>query len=124
MKKWWLSLKSLDTGHAERDRHLRSSRYFDVRRYPTAVFTTTAWIPGEQGKAVLKGQLHIRGLNIPVTLDVTEMRSGRDPWGGFRRGFEASGVLHLSDFRMAKAHVLGEASENIRLWLSVEGVRE
>ncbi|HFE48802.1 MAG TPA: hypothetical protein ENJ21_05750, partial [Chromatiaceae bacterium] len=52
------------------------------------------------------------------------MGSGKDPWGGYRRGFEGSTTLHLSDYRMKKAKLLGPAAEEIRIWLSLEGIRQ
>jgi len=45
-------------------------------------------------------------------------------WGGFRRGFEGTTTLLLSDYKMKKAAMLGPVAENVELWLSIEGVRK
>ncbi len=50
------------------------------------------------------------------------MGEGKDPWGGYRAGFEAEGEIALKDFNIT--HDLGPASQNVELIISVEGVRQ
>ncbi|MDQ6963040.1 MAG: CDGSH iron-sulfur domain-containing protein, partial [Mariprofundaceae bacterium] len=47
-------------------------------------------------------------------------RSGKDPWGGYRSGFEARTLLHLSDYGMPFAPKLGSVAEEVELNISVE----
>ena len=119
-----IEMKSLDSDHAERDKHLRGDSYFDVKKYPTARFVSNAWLDHGDGTATLKGRLTLRGIDKDIEIAVTRMGSGKDPWGGYRRGFEGSTTLHLSDYRMKKAKLLGPAAEEIRIWLSLEGIRQ
>ena len=117
-----LDMRSLDTRHAERDKHLKSGDFFDVKKFPQASFVSTGWQDLGNGKAKLKGTLTLRGIEKAVELDVTHLGGGKDPWGGFREGFEATGQLKLSDFNMKKAAMLGPAAEDVRIWVSLEGV--
>jgi polyisoprenoid-binding protein YceI len=117
-----MDMRSLDTRHAERDKHLKGADFFDVEKYPQARFVSTAWEDLGNGKARLKGTLSLRGVEKDVVLDVTHLGGGKDPWGGFRQGFEATTTLKLSDFNMKKAAMLGPAAEEIRIWVSLEGI--
>ncbi len=118
-----IDLTSLDTNHAERDKHLRSARFFDVKRFPKATFVSTGWEPLGEGRARLKGRFTLRGVTREIVIDVHQVGTGKDPWGGYRRGFEGTTTLHLSDYQMKEGHILGPAAEEIRIWLSIEGVQ-
>lgn len=119
-----IDMNSIDTNHAERDKHLRSDDFFDVEKYPNATFTTTSFTADGDGKATLKGTLTLHGVKKDITIDVDQIGTGPDPWGGYRRGFEGTTTLHLSDYDMKKAKILGPAAENVELYLSIEGIRQ
>lgn len=113
---------SLDSNHAERDKHLRGTDFLDVDKYPEARFNSTSYKETGINKAVLQGELTLHGVTKPVTIDVTKIGSGPDPWGGYRRGFEGSTSLRLADFGID--YNLGPASREVELILSVEGIRQ
>jgi polyisoprenoid-binding protein YceI len=113
---------SIDSNHAERDKHLRGADFLDVAKYPEARFKGISYKPTGTGKATLIGELTLRGVTKVVTLDVTEIGHGRDPWGGYRRGFEGTTRLKLKDYGIPKD--LGPASAEVEMTLSVEGIRE
>ena len=115
---------SLDTNHAERNKHLRSGDFFDVEKYPTASFTSTSYESTGKTSGILHGTLTLRGVNKPINIRVNQIGTGSDPWGGYRRGFEGHTTLHLSDYNMKKAAMLGPVAENVELFLSIEGVRQ
>jgi len=119
-----IDVTSLDSNHAERDKHLRSERFFDSKKFPKATFVSTGWIDNGDGKATLKGKFTLRGVSKDISIDVSQIGAGKDPWGGYRRGFEGTATLHLSDYNMKEANVLGPAAENVELWISIEGVRQ
>ena len=119
-----LDVNSLDSNHAERDKHLRSERFFDVKKFPKATFVSTQWVDNGHGKATLKGKFTLRGVTKNINIDVSQIGAGKDPWGGFRRGFEGTTTLHLSDYNMKEAKILGPVAENVQIWLSIEGVRK
>ncbi len=119
-----IDMTSIDTNHAERDKHLRSDDFFDVENFPKATFTTTSFTDKGDGKATLKGTLTLHGVKKTVSIDVDQVGTGPDPWGGYRRGFEGTTTLHLSDYNLKKAKILGPAGENVELYLSIEGIRQ
>lgn len=119
-----INVASIDTNHAERDKHLRSEHFFDVANYPQASFVSTGYQDKGNGKGVLTGKLTLHGVTKQVAIDVDQIGGGPDPWGGFRRGFEGRTTLHLSDYNFAKAKMLGPVAENVELYLSIEGVRQ
>jgi len=119
-----IDVASIDSNHAERDKHLRDERFFDVKRYPKATFVSTGWEDLGDGRARLKGKFTLRGVTREIVIDVRQVGAGKDPWGGYRRGFEGSTVLNLSDYRMKEGHILGPAAEKIHIWLSIEGIRQ
>ncbi len=119
-----IDVASIDSNHAERDKHLRDERFFDVKRYPKATFISTGWEDLGDGRARLKGKFTLRGVTREIVVDVRQVGAGKDPWGGYRRGFEGSTVLNLSDYRMKEGHILGPAAEKVHIWLSIEGIRQ
>lgn len=113
---------SIDSNHAERDKHLRSADFLDVKRYPAAKFVSTSYEPKGGGRATLKGDLTLHGVTRPISIDVEEIGHGPDPWGGYRRGFAGSTQFALKDFGID--YDLGPASREVELSLSIEGVRK
>lgn len=119
-----ISLKtaSIDTNHAERDKHLRSRDFFDVKKYPESKFVSTSYKATGKGKGVLKGDLTLHGVTKPIVVEVQQIGAGPDPWGGYRRGFFGTSAITLADFGMD--YNLGPASTTAELLLSLEGVRK
>lgn len=119
-----IEANSIDTNHAERNKHLRSTDFFDVKKYPKITFVSTAYQDKGNGDAIIHGTLTLRGVSKDITLSSHQIGTGKDPWGGYRRGFEAHATLHLSDYGMPFAPKLGAVAENIELFLSIEGIRQ
>ena len=117
-----IETKSVDSNHAERDKHLRSEDFLDVDKYPDAQFVSTGYAPGTDGAGVLTGDFTFHGVTMPIEIKVTSVGAGDDPWGGYRRGFEGSAMFAMADFGIMKN--LGPKSKNVELMLSVEGVRK
>jgi polyisoprenoid-binding protein YceI len=113
---------SIDSNHAERDKHLRDERFLDVAQYPEARFVSTAFRELGDGKAELRGNLTLRGITRPIIIEVTHIGAGHDPWGGYRRGFEGRTRFALKDFGID--YDLGPASQEVEMILSVEGIRQ
>lgn len=119
-----IDVASLFSNHAERDKHLRSADFFDVATFPKAYFVSTSYEDKGDGHGLLHGTFTLRGISKAVTFDVSQIGAGKDPWGGFRRGFEGRTTLHLSDYKMLKSSMLGAVAENVELFFSIEGVRQ
>jgi polyisoprenoid-binding protein YceI len=117
-----LNTASVDTNHAERDKHIRSDDFLNVSKHPTATFASTSVKSTGEGTADISGDLTLNGVTKPVVIAAKFVGEGKDPWGGFRAGFEGTTTLKLKDFDITKD--LGPASESVELIISVEGVRK
>jgi polyisoprenoid-binding protein YceI len=112
---------SIDSNHAERDKHLRDEEFLDVDKYPEAKFVSTSFEPHDAETASLKGNFTLRGVTKPITIKVRKIGEGPDPWGGYRVGFTGTTTIALADFGITK--FLGKKSTEVELVLDIEGVR-
>ncbi|MFE9101766.1 YceI family protein [Actinomadura geliboluensis] len=99
-----IRMGSIDTRSAERDEHVRSADFLDVRRHPVMMFTGTGIERATVGRRArspryhLDGELTIKDVTRPVRL-LTEFHGvGADPWGGTRAGFTATAAISRRDF--------------------------
>lgn len=116
-----LNTASVDSNHAERDKHIRGDDFLDVAKYPTATFESTSIKSTGEGSADVTGNLTLHGVTKPVVIAAKFIGQGDDPWGGYRAGFEGTTKLKLNDFNIEGP---GPASQEIELIFSVEGVRK
>jgi polyisoprenoid-binding protein YceI len=116
-----IDTSSIDSNHAERDKHLRSKEFLDVSKFPKATFVSTSFKENGNGTAELRGKLTLHGVTKPVTIALKHVGHGADPWGGYRRGFEGSTMLTLKDYGID--YDLGPASRQVEMFLALEGVR-
>ncbi len=94
-----LDTKTINTNNAKRDEHLRSPDFFDVAKFPAIKFVSTK--VSKAGKDGLKvaGNLTIRDVTKPVTLEVEgPTKAFKDPWGNMKRGLSASTKINRKDF--------------------------
>ena len=116
-----INTNSVNSNHAERDKHLRSADFLNVAKNPTATFESTG-VKAEGKNAEITGNLTLNGVTKPVTIKAELIGQGDDPWGGYRAGFLGTTTLKLKDFNIQRD--LGPASQEVELTLSVEGVRQ
>lgn len=114
---------SVDSNHAERDKHLRSDDFLNVGEFPEATFTSKRVELDDEGEADIIGDLTLNGVTREVTLETEMLGKGKDPWGGYRMGFEAETEFNLDDFGISYEK-LGKASREVELIISVEGIRQ
>lgn len=117
-----LKTASVDTNHAERDKHLRSDDFLNTGEHPTATFNSTSVKSTGEGRADITGDLTLNGVTKPIAINASFIGEGKDPWGGYRAGFEGTTSIKLADFGIKTN--LGPASEEVTLTISVEGVRK
>jgi polyisoprenoid-binding protein YceI len=122
-----IDLSSITTGNDQRDGHLRSSDFFDVETHPKMTFRSTGIRPdGEE--FLVDGELTIRGITKPITLEVELGGFGPDPYGGTRAGFTATAVINRSDFGVSwNAAIEGGGvvvSDKITIHIEAEAVLE
>jgi polyisoprenoid-binding protein YceI len=88
-----IDLTSINTNETNRDAHLRSGDFFDAEANGQMTFSSTSVEAGGNGLLVT-GDLSLKGVTKPVTLDVELFGVETDPWGGTRVGLE--GLTSLS----------------------------
>jgi polyisoprenoid-binding protein YceI len=90
---------SVDTRVGDRDKDLRSERFFDVEKYPTLTFKSTKVEQTEPGKLKVTGDLTIHGVTKQVVLDVEGPTARvKDPWGNQRAAANATTKINRQDF--------------------------
>ena len=118
---------SITTDSAQRDSHLRSPDFLDVERHPVLTFRSTGVEVTGNDTLRLSGDLTIKGVTRPVTLDVTYEGTQIDPWGQMRAGFSAVAEADREDFGMAWNQVIDAGSllvgRKVRIDLDVELVQ-
>ena len=84
---------SVATGTPDRDGHLRSEDFFDVEKFPEMTFRSTSF-----DGSTLVGDLTVKGVTKPVTLDVEFGGVATDPWGNEKAAFEAEGEIDRTEW--------------------------
>ena len=113
---------SVDTNHAERDKHLREGDFLAVKKYPIAKFVSTRVEALGEGEAIIHGDLTLHGVTKSIAIKANAVGGGPDPWGGYRQGFSGVTKIALKDFGID--FDLGPASTDVEFDLQIEGVRQ
>jgi polyisoprenoid-binding protein YceI len=89
---------SVTTGNEQRDAHLHSNDFFEVDAHPKLVFASTAFRPTGGTGFELDGDLSVRGVTRPVTLQGEFLGWGKDGWGNDRLFAEARTRVNREDW--------------------------
>jgi polyisoprenoid-binding protein YceI len=89
---------SIDTRNADRDNHLRSNDFLDMENHPTIRFVSTAVEPAADNHFRVTGDLTIKGVTKPVTIDFEYTGSATDPFGNDRIGLEGTTTINRKDW--------------------------
>jgi polyisoprenoid-binding protein YceI len=121
-----LKATSIDTRTDQRDQHLRSADFLNVEKYPEIKFRSTR-IDGGREEFKLTGDLTIRDVTKEITLNVRFEGQAKDPWGGERVGFSATGKIDRRDFGLTWNQVLETGGvvvgNEIKIELEVQAVK-
>jgi len=122
-----IQVASLTSSQDQRDEHLRGADFFDAEQHPTITFRSTQAERVDDDKYRLTGDLTIKGVTRPVTLDVEHTGSAQDPFGNFRTGFEGRAQVNRKDWGLTWNVALETGgflvSEKITLEIDVAAVR-
>jgi len=113
---------SIDSNHAERDKHLKGDDFLNVEKYPTATFNSTSYKETDANNGVLTGTFNFHGVTKTISFPVSKVGEGNDPWGGYRAGFSGTTSLKLADYGIT--YDLGPQSTHVELELYLEGIRQ
>lgn len=122
---------SFFTGHKKRDDHIRSADFLSAKEFPEMVFVGKSSEPTGERTGKIHGELTLRGVTRPLTLDIIWNKSGEYPIGGglfgskpYVTGISARGSLKRSEFGMTYAVDNGLVGDEVTLMLSFEARRQ
>lgn len=116
---------SVHTGHKDRDGHLRSSEFLDAETHPSITFVMREAVPAGERAGKVTGDLTIRGVTRPVTLEVTWNKSGTYPYNdNYVIGISARTSIRRSEFGMTYAVENGWVGDVIPIEIELEAIRE
>jgi polyisoprenoid-binding protein YceI len=93
-----VDVASIKTNIKDRDDHLKSADFFDVENHPKMTFKSTSVYRLSGDVYQIEGDLTIRGVSRPVTLEATYNGSDQDQYGQTKYGFEISGKINRKDW--------------------------
>ncbi len=118
---------SIDTREPQRDAHLRSGDFFDAERFPEMTFRSTRIEKLDDTRYRVTGDLTIRDVTRPVTLEAEFTGRGKDPWGGERVAFSARAAIDRTAFGLKWNQVLESGGwvvgDRIEIEVEIEAVR-
>jgi len=89
---------SIDTRNADRDSHLRSNDFFDMDTYPEITFVSTSVAQTDDDEFEVTGDLTIKGVTKPVTIEFEYTGTAVDPYGNTRIGLEGTTTVNRKDW--------------------------
>lgn len=121
-------LDSISTGQPDRDNHLKSADFFDAANHPTIKFKTTSIEKAGADNYKVHGDLTMRGVTKPVTLEAEFTGKVNDPWGNERMAFEIRGSINRFDYGLQWNSLLetggAVVGPNIKLKVDMEFVKQ
>jgi polyisoprenoid-binding protein YceI len=122
-----ITAASVDTKEPKRDDHLRSADFFDVEKFPTLEFASTAVRKSGDEELEVTGDLTIHGITRSVILHVEVGGQVKDPWGGTRAGFSAKTAISRKEFGLVWNALLEAGGvavgDKIEIGLEIEAVK-
>lgn len=119
---------SIDTDVERRDEHLRSADFLDVENHPEIVFRSTEIEKLAEGEYRASGDLTIRGVTRPVTLDLEVAGPINDPFGNLRLGVDGRVTINRKDFGVSWSQVLDNGglvvADDVKISFSIEAFRK
>jgi len=119
-----IGAQSVDTDHEARDGHVRGEDFLYTSEHPTITFTADGATPASETQGTVTGDLTIRGVTRPVTLDVTLNKRGEYPFGHGKEtlGISATAEIQRSDFDMTYA-LPTMVGDTVDIMLEFEAIR-
>lgn len=115
-----IPVTAIDTFVPKLDEHLKGADFFDAGKFPTATFKSTKVEAAGTNKLTVTGDLTVKGITKPVTLDVTLNGAGEHPMAKKQAiGFSATGTLKRTDFGVGA--YAPNVSDDVQLRITTEG---
>jgi polyisoprenoid-binding protein YceI len=113
--------ESVDTNNEKRDKHLRSPDFLNAGEFQTVTFKATEIKATDADTWAATGELTLHGMTRPITVEITKAGEGKDPWGGYRYGFETEFKVKRSDFGFYNEDGIGD---EIAMTIAIEGTKK
>jgi polyisoprenoid-binding protein YceI len=118
---------SIDTDNADRDNHLRSPDFFDVEKFPTLTFTSTAVQARDAGTLQVTGDFTLHGVTRTITIPVEVLGTVATPRGE-KAGFETTFTVNRKDFGITWNRTLDAGGailgEDVKVTVAIEADRQ
>ncbi|MFI1155323.1 YceI family protein [Streptomyces sioyaensis] len=122
-----VEIASVDTGIADRDGHLRSADFFDAESFPQMTFRSTAAERVSDDRYRITGDLTLRDVTKPLTIDLEFHGAATDVYGAERVGFEGSAEILRSDWGLTWNAALETGgvmvSDKVKLFFDISAVK-
>jgi polyisoprenoid-binding protein YceI len=123
-----MQANSIISGHEQRDGHLRGSEFLEIEKYPTLEFRSTGVTAVDGNEFKLNGELTIKGISRPVTLDVEFDGTARSPYGQDVFAFSATTEIDREDWGITYNMALEAGgvliSKNVKIEIEGEAIRQ
>ena len=113
---------SFDSNHADRDKHIKGEDFLYVSKYSQAKFVSTKVEDLGAGNLKIVGDFTLHGVTNSIVIEADKVGEGKDPWGGYRAGFEAKTVIQRSDFGVT--YFIPGVTDTTEIEVYVEGIRQ
>ena len=121
-----ITVASVDTRNADRDGHLQSGDFFDVASFPKITFASTSVKESGSDKIAVEGNLTIKDVTKPISIEFEYSGTATDPFGNARFGFEGAAEINRKDFGLTWNAALETGgilvSENIKLEFEISTI--
>ncbi|CAN5560810.1 YceI family protein [soil metagenome] len=119
-----IDVATVNTGNEGRDGHLKGADFFDVEKFPTMTYDSSKITKTGDGTYDVEGTLTMHGVSKPVLLKAEVSPEVASPFGGFKVGISATGVVNREEFGMTWNQALETGGimvdKNIHLQIDVE----
>jgi polyisoprenoid-binding protein YceI len=117
-----VNVSSIRTHNAQRDKDLLSSNFLEVDKYPTITYKSSKIEPAGNDRFAVTGDLTIKGISKPITLNAIKYGEFNDPAMGHRIGYAAEGQINRKDFGMSFDAMLdGKFIVSNEIKINIEG---
>lgn len=116
-----IAVTSINTMEPGRDKHLNNQDFFLTSQFPTATFKSTKWVAAGENKFKVTGDMTIKGVTKPVTLDVALLGTGAGPRGGKVSGWQATGTISRKAFGVDYGP---QIADEVELTINVQGMQK
>ena len=123
-----LDVESINTNQEQRDAHLRGEEFFDAAKFPHITFESTSFVKTSGNEYKVTGNLTVKDVTKPVTLEAEYGGSAVDFYGNHKAGFEVSGKINRKEFGLTWGAVTEAGSivvgDDVKLLFNVQFAKQ